>query len=78
LGYVPNQITVNKGAAIRMKITNTNGTSCVQAFTIPSLGIQKVIPPGASGEIDFTAPSSPTQIPFMCTMGMFRGVINVI
>jgi len=78
LGYVPNSVTVNKGVAVRMKITNTNGTSCVQAFTIPSLGIQKVIPPGTSGEIDFTAPNSPTQIPFMCTMGMFRGVINVI
>jgi len=78
LGYVPNNITVKAGAQIRMKITNIDGTSCVQELTIPSLGIQKIVPPGTSGEIDFTAPSSPTQIPFMCTMGMFRGVINVI
>jgi sulfite exporter TauE/SafE len=78
LGYVPNIVTVKAGSQVKMKITNTNGTSCVQAFTIPSLGIQKVIPPGTSGEIDFTAPSTPGQIPFMCTMGMFRGVINVI
>jgi len=78
LGYNPNSITVKAGAQVKMKIINTNGTSCVQAFTIPSLGIQKVVPPGTSGEIDFTAPDSPTQIPFMCTMGMYRGVINVI
>jgi sulfite exporter TauE/SafE len=78
LGYVPNTITVKAGAQVKLKLVNTGGTSCVQAFTIPSLGIQKVVPPGTSGEVDFTAPSSPTQIPFMCTMGMFRGVINVI
>jgi len=78
LGYVPNNITVKAGARIRLKLINAGGTSCVQAFTIPSLGIQKVIPPGTSGEIDFTAPNFPTQIPFMCTMGMFRGIINVI
>jgi sulfite exporter TauE/SafE len=78
LGYNPNIITVKAGAQVKMKITNVDGTSCVQALTIPSLGIQKVVAPGTSGEIDFTAPNSPTQIPFMCTMGMFRGVINVI
>ena len=78
LGYNPNNIAVKAGAQVRMKITNVDGTSCVQAFTIPSLGIQKVVPPGTSSEVDFTAPNWPTQIPFMCTMGMFRGVINVI
>lgn len=78
LGYNPNNITVKAGAVVTIKLINTTGTSCVQAFTIPSLGIQKVVPPGSSDEISFTAPSSPTQIPFMCTMGMFRGIINVI
>jgi len=78
LGYNPNNISVKAGAQVKLKLVNIGGTSCVQAFTIPSLGIQKVVPPGSSGEVDFTAPSSPTQIAFMCTMGMFRGVINVL
>jgi uncharacterized protein len=78
LGYSPNTLTVKAGAKIKLKIVNIDGSSCVQAFTIPSLGIQKVIPPGTTDEIDFQAPSTPTQIPFMCSMGMFRGVINVI
>lgn len=78
LGYNPNIINVKAGAQVRLKLTNTTGTSCVQAFNIPSLGIQKVIPPGTSDEIDFTAPSTPGQIPFMCSMGMYRGVINVL
>jgi len=78
LGYFPNILTVSKGANVKLKIVNTDGSSCVQAFTIPSLGIQKVISPGTSDEVNFQAPSNPTQIPFMCSMGMFRGVINVL
>ncbi len=78
LGYNPNSISVKAGAPVKLKLVNVDGTSCVQAFTIPSLGIQKVVPPGSSGEVDFTAPNAPTQIAFMCTMGMFRGVINVL
>ena len=78
LGYTPNTISVKTGASVKLKLINSDGTSCVQAFTIPSLGIQKVIPPGTSDEIDFQAPNAPTQIPFMCSMGMYRGIINVL
>jgi len=78
LGYTPNAIAVKAGADVKLKLVNTDGTSCVQSFTIPSLGIQKVIPPGTTDEISFQAPKAPTQIPFMCSMGMYRGVINVL
>ncbi len=78
LAYVPNTITVKKGTDITLRLVNKDGANCIQAFTIPSLGIQKLIPPGSSDIIKFTAPQTPTQIPFMCSMGMFRGVINVI
>lgn len=77
-GYSPNNFTVNKGAKITLAITNTGGGGCTQAFTIPSLGIQKIIPLGMSETITFTAPSEVGELPFMCSMGMFRGVINVI
>lgn len=76
--YTPNSITVKAGKQVSLTLNNTGGSGCIQAFTIPSLGIQKVVPVGTSDTISFTAPSEPGQIPFMCTMGMFRGVINVI
>ncbi len=78
VAYVPNTITVKKGTGVTLHLVNKDGSSCIQAFTIPSLGIQKVIPPGNSDTIKFTAPNTAGQIPFMCSMGMFRGVINVI
>lgn len=77
-GYSPNNFTVRKSTQITIKLTNTGGGGCTQAFTIPSLGIQKIIPLGMSETITFTAPSEVGELPFMCSMGMFRGVINVI
>jgi sulfite exporter TauE/SafE len=77
-GYNPNNITVKAGSNVALNLVNTNGGGCAQAFTIPSLRIQRVVPVGSSDTVVFTAPSEPGQIPFMCSMGMFRGVINVI
>lgn len=78
VAYVPNAITVKAGSTVTLHLQNKEGTSCIQAFTIPQLGIQKVVPLGKSDTITFTAPQNPGPIAFMCSMGMFRGVINVI
>lgn len=76
--YIPNAITVKAGSHVTLHLQNQNGASCIQAFTIPQLGIQKVVPIGQSGEVTFTAPNQPGQLKFMCSMGMYQGVINVI
>ena len=78
LSYQPDVITVKRGTDVTLHLVNKDGASCIQAFTIPSLGIQKLIPPGSSDTIKFKAPQNAGQIPFMCSMGMFRGVINVV
>jgi plastocyanin domain-containing protein len=77
-GYSPNSLTVKAGSFVTLHIQNTGGGGCIQAFTIPSLGLQKVVPVGSSDIVQFTAPQNPGQIPFMCSMGMYRGIINVI
>lgn len=77
-GYSPNQLTVKAGSQVTLNIKNTGGGGCTQTLTIPSLGVQKSVPIGSSDTIAFTAPSQPGPMPFMCSMGMFRGVINVI
>jgi uncharacterized protein len=77
-GYNPNNLTVRKGATITLNLNNISGSGCTQSFTIPSLGIQKVVPIGNSDTVTFTAPGTPGPIAFMCSMGMYRGIINVI
>lgn len=77
-GYSPQSLSVKAGEQVTLHLKNTDGASCAQAFTIPSLGIQKVVPVGSSETITFSAPKQKGQITFMCSMGMYRGVINVI
>lgn len=78
VAYSPNTITVKTGSTVTLHLQNKEGTSCIQAFTIPSLGIQKLVPIGTTDTITFTAPNQPQQIAFMCSMGMYKGLIRVI
>lgn len=77
-GYSPDNITVKAGSEVTLNIVNKGGGGCTQALTIPQYNIQKIVPIGSSDKITFTAPNEPGTIPFMCSMGMFRGTINVI
>jgi plastocyanin domain-containing protein len=78
-GYSPNNLSVKAGSQVTLNIINKGGGGCTQAFTLPKYNIQKVVPIGNSDKITFTAPNEPgTQLAFMCSMGMFRGTINVI
>lgn len=77
-GYSPNNITVKAGSPVTLRLVNNGGGGCTQAFTIPGLGIQKTVPVGSSDTVSFTAPNTPQELAFMCSMGMYRGMIRVI
>lgn len=77
-GYSPDTITVKRGSNITLRFNNSGGGGCAQAFAIPTLGIQKIIALGNTDSVTFTAPEKPGDIPFMCSMGMYRGTIRVI
>jgi uncharacterized protein len=78
-GYSPRSLTVKAGSEVKLKVVNNGGVGCTQALTIPKLNVQKIVPVGLSDTVTFTAPNEPgTQLAFMCSMGMFRGTINVI
>ena len=76
--YSPNQITVKAGSNVKLNLVNNFGQGCIQAFTIPQLGIQKIVRVGTQETIEFTAPLEKGKIKFMCSMGMYQGEINVI
>lgn len=70
-GYTPNTISIDAGKKIRWIITGKGSFSCSSQLIVPSLGISKSL---KSGEniIEFIAPKS-GEIPFSCSMGMYRG-----
>lgn len=77
-GYSPNVFAVRRNSTVTMNMVNKEGRGCIQAFTIPSLGIQKVIPVGTTERITFKVPDQPGNLEFTCSMGMYPGTIKVI
>lgn len=76
-GYSPNYIRVRKDEPVNLTLKSRGAFSCASAFRIPSLGIGKNLAPNDTQLISFV-PTQKGQIPFTCSMGMYRGVIEVI
>lgn len=77
-GYSPNIFSVQAGAPVTINLKNRGGKGCTQAFTIPELGIQKIVPFGQDAVVTFIAPSEQKDVYFMCSQGMYRGTIHVL
>lgn len=75
-GYFPNKLTVKKGQPVKLIIDSENSYTCASSFTMPKMGIRKILSPGEN-VFEFV-PEKSGPIPFSCTMGMFRGTIEVI
>jgi len=75
-GYSPNEFTVEKGKKVKWIITSTNQFSCASSIVMPKYGINKYLKKGEN-IIEFV-PVEVGQIPFSCSMGMYRGVFNVV
>jgi len=76
-GYSPKLITVKSGEPVKLNLKSTGAYSCASAFRIPSLGISKNLQPNGTDFVEFT-PKNPGKIAFTCSMGMYKGVIEVI
>lgn len=74
-GYAPNQFTVRKGQPVRWVIDSKDSYSCAVSLVAPKIGVKKILQAGEN-VIEFT-PKSVGDIPFSCSMGMYRGVIHV-
>lgn len=76
-GYNPNRIRVKKNQPVKLTLKSSDAYSCASAFRIPSLKIAKNLQPNGVETIEFT-PTKAGNIIFACSMGMYRGVIEVI
>ncbi len=76
-GYFPNYIRVKKGELVNLTLKSIDAFSCASAFRIPSLNIVKNLQPNDSQLISFI-PTQTGQFQFNCSMGMYKGIIEVI
>lgn len=75
-GYSPNSFTIKKGVPVKWIITSKSVFSCAASIFSSKLGIRKFLKEGEN-VIEFT-PSEIGNISFSCSMGMYRGMFNVI
>lgn len=76
-GYTPNYIQVKAGSPVKLNLTTSGPLGCTSVFRLPQLGITKSLSEGPIS-VEFTAPSNPTKLTYTCSMGMYRGTIDVI
>jgi len=75
-GCHPNIAYVRGDLPVRLWM-ETNGTfSCARAFSVPSLNIMQVLPDSGRTAVDLPALGS-GSLRYMCSMGMFEGVLVV-
>jgi sulfite exporter TauE/SafE/copper chaperone CopZ len=75
--YEPNHFTIRAGTPVRWEIDATNGGGCASVLISRQLGIQKLLATDASNVIEFT-PTVTGEVPFNCSMGMYRGSFTVV
>lgn len=75
-GYSPNTFTVEKGRPVKWIITSTSAFSCAASIVMPKYGISRGLSLGEN-IIQFT-PTKVGEIPFSCSMGMYRGKFIVV
>ena len=68
---------IKAGSEVKLTVKNVRGGGCIQFFTIPKLNIEKTIAVGEEEILVFTAPKEKGSLPFMCSMGMYRGTFIV-
>jgi uncharacterized protein len=75
-GYESDVNTLKVNVPVKLTLVTDNTYSCSRAFTIPALGISKVLQPNGREVIEFT-PTKVGRLNFSCSMGMYTGSFNV-
>lgn len=75
-GFVPSEVKVRKGEAIKLVVTRKVQRTCATEIVLDGTGIRKDLPLDKAVEIEFT-PGRSGQIKYACAMGMVGGVLLV-
>lgn len=75
-GYSPNILTIEKGRPVKWIINSTSQFSCASSLVVPKYDISQSLKLG-DNVITFT-PTESGEIPFSCSMGMYRGKFVVV
>lgn len=75
-GYSPEVLTLPANQEIELHLVSNGTRSCSRAFVIPALDIQALLPETGEKVVTIPAQAAGTSIDFMCSMGMYTGVMQ--
>ena len=76
-GFVPADVKVKAGEAIKLVITRKTARTCATEITIPDYGIKVDLPLDKAVEVAFTAKKA-GKVKYGCAMGMMIGGVLVV
>lgn len=76
-GYTPSATILKKGLPVDLTLVTRDVLGCSRAFTIPDLGISKILPATGDETIQFTPTKTGTLV-YSCSMGMYTGSFEIL
>lgn len=76
-GYSPNFVQVKVNIPVSLTLASNNARSCAVAFVFNEFGIRTVLGANDKQVFNFT-PTKKGKFAFSCSMGMYRGIMEVI
>lgn len=70
-GYTPNDVSALAGIPSKLEIETKGTYDCSAAFTIPSMGVRKMLPATGLTIIDLPIEPKGTSLLALCGMGMY-------
>ena len=75
-GYFPASTRAAAGQPLRLNLVTDKTYSCAQAFVIPALRIERLLPASGVTSIDLPPQKAGSVLRFTCSMGMYSGQIR--
>jgi hypothetical protein len=74
-GYAPTLTWARANQPLKLALVTKETYSCAQAFVMPSLGIEEILPTTGRVLIDLPPQPAGSKLFFSCSMGMYSGAI---
>ena len=75
--YSPSRVQVRAGLPTMLTLRTNGSRECTNGFVIPAMNLERSLPEKGDTMIDLGKPS-PGRINYTCSVGMYRGVIEVL
>jgi len=75
-GYAPTAIRAPAGEKLLLRLTTDQTYSCARAFVRPALDYSVLLEESGTEVVEIPAQPKGTKLRFVCSMGMYSGVIE--